>query len=229
MKNKFILGFTIVIICVLAFGATAYKSIIGPSSSTDNAVLRYNGTDGLIAQNSGVTVDDSNNVDVPGNLTIDGTMTIDELNVTTLTLDDIFDLAPVVTNVLKNSWGSTISSLNLSNVYVLPASPTITTDSSLTPDFSVSQTHVFVLNNNATVSLPSNITTNMLYHEFNFVFIQGGSGGYTLTLATNYILGTQVSSLNYSTELGSRSYMKCTLITTNLLDITTSVSGYTTL
>lgn len=36
--------------------------IVGPSSTTDNAILRADGTTGLLAQNSGVTIDDSNNV-----------------------------------------------------------------------------------------------------------------------------------------------------------------------
>ena len=34
----------------------------GPSSSTDNAVVRFDGTTGKVIQNSGVTIDDSNNV-----------------------------------------------------------------------------------------------------------------------------------------------------------------------
>lgn len=38
----------------------------GPASSTDNAVARFDGTTGKIIQNSGVIVDDTNNVTVPG-------------------------------------------------------------------------------------------------------------------------------------------------------------------
>ncbi len=34
----------------------------GPASSTDNALVRFDGTDGKTVQNSGITVDDSNNV-----------------------------------------------------------------------------------------------------------------------------------------------------------------------
>jgi hypothetical protein len=36
--------------------------VVGPASSTDNAVVRYDGTTGKVVQNSGVTIDDSNNV-----------------------------------------------------------------------------------------------------------------------------------------------------------------------
>lgn len=43
----------------------------GAASSTDNAVVRFDGTSGKLLQNSGLIVDDSNNVTSPG--TINGT------------------------------------------------------------------------------------------------------------------------------------------------------------
>lgn len=42
----------------------------GPGSATDNAVARYNATTGKLIQDSGVTIDDSNNVVIPGTLTV---------------------------------------------------------------------------------------------------------------------------------------------------------------
>tara|TARA_R100000808_G_scaffold3870_1_gene13202 strand:- start:22 stop:2331 length:2310 start_codon:yes stop_codon:yes gene_type:complete len=44
-----------------------------PGSSTDNAIVRWDGTSGASIQNSGVTIDDSNNVIIAGNLTVSGT------------------------------------------------------------------------------------------------------------------------------------------------------------
>jgi hypothetical protein len=44
----------------------------GPGSSTDNAVVRFNGTGGATGQNSGVTIDDSNNATGFANLTLSG-------------------------------------------------------------------------------------------------------------------------------------------------------------
>ena len=44
----------------------------GPGSSTDNAVVRFNGTGGATGQNSGVIIDDSNNVTGAGNVTLSG-------------------------------------------------------------------------------------------------------------------------------------------------------------
>lgn len=55
-------------------------------STTDNAVVRWDGTDGLSAQNSGVTIDDSDNVIIPGDLTVNGTTTT--VNSATLDVTD---------------------------------------------------------------------------------------------------------------------------------------------
>lgn len=44
------------------------------ATSTDHAIPRFDGTSG-VQQNSGVTIDDSNNVIIPGNLTVQGTTT----------------------------------------------------------------------------------------------------------------------------------------------------------
>jgi hypothetical protein len=48
-------------------------SMVGPSSSTDNAITRYDGTTGKVVQNSGVTIDDSNNISGVANLGFTGT------------------------------------------------------------------------------------------------------------------------------------------------------------
>lgn len=45
-------------------------NVAGPSSSTDNAVTRFDGTTGQTIQNSGVIIDDSNNITIPGTLTV---------------------------------------------------------------------------------------------------------------------------------------------------------------
>jgi len=70
----------------------------GPGSSTDNAIVRFTGTGGKTGQNSGVTIDDSNNAtgfanltlsgeldaatgDFSGNVDIDGTLETDALTI----------------------------------------------------------------------------------------------------------------------------------------------------
>jgi len=51
-------------------------SMVGPSSSTDNAITRYDGTTGKVVQNSGVTIDDSNNMTGVVALTATGVVTV---------------------------------------------------------------------------------------------------------------------------------------------------------
>jgi hypothetical protein len=50
--------------------------VSGPASATDNAVARFNGTGGKNVQNSGVIIDDSNNVTGVANITITGALSI---------------------------------------------------------------------------------------------------------------------------------------------------------
>lgn len=57
-----------------ATGAAGTGDVNGPASSTDTAVPRFSGTGGKTLVNSGVTVDASNNVNVPGNLTVTGSV-----------------------------------------------------------------------------------------------------------------------------------------------------------
>jgi hypothetical protein len=52
--------------------------LIGPASSTDNAIARFDSTTGKIIQNSGVTIDDSNNVSGVAQLNI---TTLDATNI----------------------------------------------------------------------------------------------------------------------------------------------------
>ena len=48
------------------------SSVTLPDASTDNAIVRFSGTSGDTIQNSGCTIDDSNNVTIAGDLTITG-------------------------------------------------------------------------------------------------------------------------------------------------------------
>lgn len=61
------------------FDCSAGGDVFGPASSTDNAIARYHLTTGKIIQNSGVTIDDSDNMDIPGSLTV-GSINIDGTN-----------------------------------------------------------------------------------------------------------------------------------------------------
>ena len=51
---------------ILATKAGASGDVVGPASATDNAIVRFDLTTGKLIQNSGVTIDDSNNLTLPG-------------------------------------------------------------------------------------------------------------------------------------------------------------------
>lgn len=55
--------------------AAGTGTVVGPVSSTDNAVVRWDGTTGALVQNSGVTIDDSDNITTPGKILADGLAT----------------------------------------------------------------------------------------------------------------------------------------------------------
>ena len=54
-----------------------------PGSSTDNAIVRFHETTGASFQNSGITIDDSNNIVIPGTLTL-GSQALTAANLTDL-------------------------------------------------------------------------------------------------------------------------------------------------
>jgi len=50
-------------VAITGGGGGGSGDVTGPGSSTDNAIARYDLATGKIIQNSGVTIDDSNNID----------------------------------------------------------------------------------------------------------------------------------------------------------------------
>lgn len=50
-------------------GGSGTGDVVGPASSTDNAIARYDSTTGKLLQNSAVTVDDSGNIVTAGSIT----------------------------------------------------------------------------------------------------------------------------------------------------------------
>ena len=60
----------------LSWSTAASGDVYGPDSATDNAVARFDLTTGKLIQNSGVIIDDSNNVTGVVNLTTSGSVTL---------------------------------------------------------------------------------------------------------------------------------------------------------
>lgn len=64
--------------------STSTGDVTGPGASTDNAIARFDGATGKIIQNSGVIIDDTNNITGVNNLTVTGDLTV---NGTTTTIN----------------------------------------------------------------------------------------------------------------------------------------------
>ena len=98
-------------------------NVAGPASSTDNAIARYDSTTGKIIQNSGVTIDDSNNMVIAG--------TVDGRDVATdgSKLDGIEALADVTDTTNVTAAGALMDSEVDADIktLVLPANTTIST------------------------------------------------------------------------------------------------------
>jgi hypothetical protein len=97
----------------------------GPGSSTDNAVVRWDGTTGTFVKDSGVILDDSNNITGITDIEITGTTTIDtalsgplRASSGVVGVGDT-DLATEVTGVLPVANGGTNSSTALANDLVI--------------------------------------------------------------------------------------------------------------
>lgn len=80
-------------------------NVVGPASSTDNAVARFDGATGKLIQNSGVIVDDSNNVLVPSLdasmvIITDGSKNLDSSSVTSTSLEYLLNAEPLTSATL---------------------------------------------------------------------------------------------------------------------------------
>lgn len=99
---------------LVAFNGTDYEivGVVGPASATDNAVVRFDSTTGQVIQNSGVTIDDSNNVSG-----------VAQLNATTADLTNI-----EVTNIKAKDGTAAGSIADSTGVVTLASSVLTTTD-----------------------------------------------------------------------------------------------------
>jgi uncharacterized delta-60 repeat protein len=60
----------------LTFSDVSGGDMVGPASATDNAIARFDTITGKLVQDSGVLIDDSNNISGANDVTIDGDLTI---------------------------------------------------------------------------------------------------------------------------------------------------------
>tara|TARA_R110001583_G_scaffold42249_3_gene134288 strand:+ start:82 stop:2136 length:2055 start_codon:yes stop_codon:yes gene_type:complete len=193
--------------------AGADGTMSGPGSSTDNAVARFNGTSGETVQNSGVTLDDSNNMTFPdaakaqfgagADLKIwhDGThshidndgagalfIASNSMYITNSDRDENFILGAdngAVTLYHDNSAKIATSATGVSITGTLVATTDTDTSNtgSVTLDFGANQNFVLTLTGNVTLANPS---TEQVGQAGVIVCIQDGTGSRTLSLGTDY-------------------------------------------
>lgn len=58
-------------------GVSALADVVGPASSTDNAIVRFDSTTGKLLQDSSVTIDDSDNLSTSGTVTASAGLNVD--------------------------------------------------------------------------------------------------------------------------------------------------------
>jgi len=113
----------------------------GPGSSTDNALIRFDGTGGKTGQNGQTTEDDSGNVTVNGNITVTGTVDGRDVAADGTKLDGIEASADVTDTANVTAAGALMDSEVDADLKTLslPASTTISTfGASLVDDASAS-------------------------------------------------------------------------------------------
>lgn len=116
----------------------------GSAGTTDNAIVRADGTGGGTTQGSLVTIDDSGNIGVPVSATVDGV--------------DVSVLNTTVTNQ-----GSSITSLQSSMTTVTAAPATLATDNSIVRADGTSrnvQTSLVTIDDTGNISLPASATVD---------------------------------------------------------------------
>ena len=78
--------------------ASTSEDLTVPASSTNNAIVRFDGTTGTSLQNSGVTIDDNDSMTVPGNLKLDKGADVASAAALTLGTDgNFFDITGTTT------------------------------------------------------------------------------------------------------------------------------------
>ena len=103
-------------------------AVIGPTSSTDHAIARFDLTTGKLIQNSSVTIDDAGTINIPSGQKY-------QINSSDLDADDIGDGAvyAIVTKIQETNWDTHLSSNGSDHSYINQdvtsgSAPTFTAD-----------------------------------------------------------------------------------------------------
>jgi hypothetical protein len=136
------------------------------------------------------------------------------------------DSASVAAPNFLSNYAGRFAIAGSTNISILPQPQATGSASTFTPNFGSTRTHVFTLTNNATLAAPSGVTSDMIGDTFRIVLVQDGTGGRTITTATNYLYGATISELSLSTGAGYRDYVSVFVRTTSVFDVVGFVRGF---
>lgn len=105
--------------------------VVGPASSTDNAVVRWDGTTGKLIKNSGVILDNSNNFSGINNISLSGTVDGRDVSVDGSTLDAHIVNFSNPHNVTAAQVGSSVPQWNASQIQNIPVSSAAPADGNI--------------------------------------------------------------------------------------------------
>lgn len=180
-------------------GSGGIGDVIGPASATDNAVVRWDTTTGKLIQNSGVIVDDSNNVSGVGTLSVSGTITNTVLTASQAVVTDssknltslAYSSSAIANNIAQ--WDANVNFK--ANNLIRSTATTATSGGTTTLTAASAGVQQFTGTSSHTVQLP-NATT--LRTDTSFIIIKKSTGAaITIRDAAATTLVTTASDIDY--------------------------------
>src|SRR5512139_1489676 len=195
---------------VTTTGGTGYLQ--GPGSSTDNAIMRWDGINGLTAQNSLVTIDDAGTVNIPAGQTY-------RINGTALTYTDVGAAATshnhagtaINSSVVGSTYGGTGLDMHLSSGVVHVSSGTFSASAVVESDITLADntTNDVSTAKHGLVPKLDNVATHFLNGQgtwatpagASFADIASGTNANALVIGTGGSLGVSGSGTITATGL----------------------------
>jgi len=188
--------------------------VVGPASSTDNAIARFDSTTGKVIQNSTVTLEDDGTINNVNSIKLDTTYTgtpvegelywnsTDKtLNVRTGISDNTIQVGRENGVYATNNTGSTIS--NGQVVYILSSTGSLPTVAlAQANDYTKSYKTIGIATMDITNGSSGIITTFGMVHDLNTSGFTAGDVLYLSNSVSGGIQNTSPTGINYTLELG---------------------------